>query len=52
MPSSEVEKLSVAPDAVIDDVEIAVRIGAVSSSVVKEIVDTAETFPIKSSTTT
>ena len=52
MPASDVEKLSVAPDPLIDDAEVRERVGAVASSVVKEISDTAEIFSLASLTTT
>ena len=50
MPASEVEKFSVAPDPVIGDAEVAERVGAVASNVVKEIVETAEVLPLASLT--
>ena len=52
MPASELVKLSVAPDPLIDNAEVAVRVGAVVSKVVKEIGDTAEMLLAESLTTT
>ena len=52
MPASVVEKLRVAPVPLTDDAEVAERVGAVVSSVVNRIVETAETLLSISLTTT
>ena len=52
MPASVVEKLRVAPVPLTDDAEVAVRVGAVVSSVVNRTVETAEILPALSLTTT
>ena len=49
MPASSVSKLSVAPDPLTTGSLVSESIGAVASSVLKEIVDTAEIFKLASS---
>ena len=52
MPSSVVEKFSIASVPLTSGSIVAERVGAVVSSVVKEISDTAEIFSLASLTTT
>ena len=52
MPASVVEKLSVAPDPVTEDAEVAESVGAVVSRVVHRIAETPDILPAESLTTT